>query len=78
MILSGNMYLDNGKKAYTVNEIKKKVNSRSGICQIKSFISPKNDKVSISTLGLRNNRVSLNSTKNTQEESHFLCQSARN
>ena len=78
MMLSGNMYIDNRKKASSLNEIKKKFNSRSSFGKIKSFISPKNDKVSNSALGLKNNRLSLNSTKNTQEENHFLCQSARN
>lgn len=79
MLLSGSMYTNNRKKAYNVNEVKKKGKSRSTIGQIKSFISPKNgdDKVSNSTIGFKNNRISLNSTKNTQEESQFICQSAR-
>ena len=82
MLLSGNMYTNSRKKAYSVNEIKQKGKSRSSISQVKSFISPKktlDDKVSNSTIGFKNNRISLNSTKNyTQEESsQFLCQSAR-
>ena len=68
------MYINSWKKASSVNIIKKKASNiasngfKNMSDQIKSF---RNDKISNSTIGLKNIRASQ------QEESQFLSQSAR-